>query len=192
MSTTTKVLEALKNQPGVPVGAKSLLHLGSRAAVDQALSRLCRRGEIERVARGVYLCPESTRFGPKLPALSEFLASQGTRLGQSIVPSEWAEASRLGLTLQVPARQVWLSEKSRKLKWGKQLVELRKAPRGLLYPESHGGHVLRALAWAGNVANEETLSKLARGLSREQKENLAALRPQLSTEQASIVSRLCA
>ena len=88
MSVTEAVLEYLKSRPGKPFGAKSLLHLGSRAAVDQALSRLYRRGVIERVARGVYLFPEASRFGPKLPALSAFLASQSEQLGESIVPSE--------------------------------------------------------------------------------------------------------
>lgn len=33
---------------GVPLAAKGLLHLGSRAAVDQTLSRLAARGELIR------------------------------------------------------------------------------------------------------------------------------------------------
>ena len=37
----------------VPVSAKRLLHLGTRAAVDQALSRLARRGQLLRVGRGL-------------------------------------------------------------------------------------------------------------------------------------------
>ena len=39
---------------GAPVSAKSLLHLGNRAAVDQALSRLSERGQLIRAGRGVY------------------------------------------------------------------------------------------------------------------------------------------
>ena len=47
-----------QGQPeGTPVLAKGLLHLGSRAAVDQALSRLVRRGVLLRVGRGVYVLP---------------------------------------------------------------------------------------------------------------------------------------
>ena len=38
---------------GTPVAAKELLHLGSRAAVDQALSRLVRRGSLMRAGRGI-------------------------------------------------------------------------------------------------------------------------------------------
>ena len=50
------VLRHAQGQPeGAPVPAKGLLHLGSRAAVDQALSRLARRGALLRAGRGV--CP---------------------------------------------------------------------------------------------------------------------------------------
>lgn len=38
-----------KAPEGVPVAAKELLHLGTRATVDQTLSRLVRRGSLIRV-----------------------------------------------------------------------------------------------------------------------------------------------
>ena len=44
---TGKVLKYISELPkGTPAGAKELLHLGSRDAVDQTLSRLVRRGEL--------------------------------------------------------------------------------------------------------------------------------------------------
>lgn len=45
---------------GVPVAAKGLLHLGSRTAVDQTLSRLAARGELIRAGRGIYMRPVQT------------------------------------------------------------------------------------------------------------------------------------
>ena len=51
---------------GTPVVAKELLHLGSRAAVDQALSRLVRRGTLMRAGRGIYVRPVESRFGAPL------------------------------------------------------------------------------------------------------------------------------
>jgi hypothetical protein len=50
MQTLTKrVLEHAAGLPeGTPLAAKELLHLGSRAAVDQVLSRLVRRGILLR------------------------------------------------------------------------------------------------------------------------------------------------
>ena len=38
-----------------PLATKGLLHLGNRAGVDQALSRLAERGQLIRAGRGVYL-----------------------------------------------------------------------------------------------------------------------------------------
>ena len=42
---------------GTPVAAEGLLHLGTRAAVDQALPRLAVRGHLLRVGRGLYVHP---------------------------------------------------------------------------------------------------------------------------------------
>ena len=47
----TTLCYARNQSEGVPVTAKGLLHLGSRAAVDQTLSRLARSGELLRLAR---------------------------------------------------------------------------------------------------------------------------------------------
>lgn len=44
---TEQILEHAKQLPeGTPVAAKSLLYLGTRAAVDQALSRLAEREQL--------------------------------------------------------------------------------------------------------------------------------------------------
>jgi hypothetical protein len=49
-----QIMERASTLPeGAPIAAKSLLHLGTRAAVDQALSRLVRRGRLMRAGRGV-------------------------------------------------------------------------------------------------------------------------------------------
>ncbi len=53
-----QIMERASTLPeGAPIAAKSLLHLGTRAAVDQALSRLVRRGRLMRAGRGVYMRP---------------------------------------------------------------------------------------------------------------------------------------
>ena len=52
---------------------RALLHLGSRAAVDQALSRLARRGQLMRICQGVYVRPIETRFGLRPPAVEKVI-----------------------------------------------------------------------------------------------------------------------
>jgi hypothetical protein len=50
--------------------------------------------------------------------------------GETIVSNGAAAANALGLTTQVPVRSVYLtSGRSRKMHLGKQVVELRHAPR---------------------------------------------------------------
>ena len=72
---------------GTPVSAKSLLHLGNRAAVDQALSRMSERGQLIRAGRGVYLRPIATRFGTRAPSVDQAvaaLAAQMASLNQNL------------------------------------------------------------------------------------------------------------
>ncbi len=52
-----------------PLCPGALLHLGKRAAVDQALSRLARSGKLLRICQGVYMRPIETRFGIRAPGL---------------------------------------------------------------------------------------------------------------------------
>lgn len=69
MSTTAeKVLSYAAGQPeGTTLSAKELLHLGGRAAVDQALSHLVKRGRRLRVGRGLYASSVKTLFGERPP-----------------------------------------------------------------------------------------------------------------------------
>ena len=46
-----------------PLCPAALLHLGKRAAVDQALLRLARSEKLMRICQGVYMHPVETRFG---------------------------------------------------------------------------------------------------------------------------------
>ena len=64
---------------GAPVSAKSLLHLGNRAAVDQALSRLSERGQLIRAGRGVYLRPIASRFGARMPSVEQAVEALATQ-----------------------------------------------------------------------------------------------------------------
>ena len=60
------ILTYARSQPeGALLAAKELLHLGSRAAVDQALKRLEERNELMRLGRGLYALPVKTRFGAR-------------------------------------------------------------------------------------------------------------------------------
>ena len=120
-----KVLEHAAALPeGSPLVAKEFLHLGSRAAVDQVLSRLMQRGSLLRVGRGIYVLPVESRFGTRAPSAVKMVEGLASQRGETIVLHGAAAANALGLTTQVPMRAVYLtSGPSRRLKLGAQMVE---------------------------------------------------------------------
>jgi len=160
--------EAAKLPEGTPITAKMWLHLGSRAALDQTLSRLVRRGKLLRAGRGIYVAPVASRFGNRAPAAQKVVEELSMRRGETIVPSGASAANALGLTTQVPTRTVYLtSGRSRKITLGKQIIHLQHAPAWqLTLAKEPAGEIVRALAWAGpervNMALKEIEGKVPR------------------------------
>ena len=85
--------------------------LGSRNAVRVALFRLAKRGVIRRLARGVYdypvKHPELGLLNPSPERVAEALA-RGS--GLRLQPAGAFAANQLGLSEQVPARIVFLTD----------------------------------------------------------------------------------
>ena len=182
----------------LPEGAllhpKALLHLGTRAAIDQALSRLAKKGRLMRVCHGIYVCPVETRFGSRPPAVEKVIASLSALWGETIVPCGGAAANALGLTTQMPVRSVYLTPgPNRKLTLGELTVTLRHAPRWqLAAPYRPAGEAVRALSWLGPDEVEAGLDVIGRKLSPEDLEELASLRAIMPTWIAEPASSLVA
>lgn len=194
MQTLTKqVLEHATGLPeGTPLVAKELLHLGSRAAVDQVLSRLVRRGVLLRVGCGIYALPVESRFGTRAPSTVKMVEGLASQRGETIVSHGAAAANALGLTTQVPMRAVYLtSGRSRHLTLGAQTVEFRHAPIWqLIFPGLAAGDVVRALAWLGPEKAGEAILKLRSKLPPSELEKVASARSRLPTWMAQEISAL--
>ena len=168
------ILRYAQGQPeGTPVLAKALLHLGSRAAIDQALSRLVRRGALLRAGRGVYVLPIVSRFGHRAPSAENTVEGLAAACGERIANSGAMAANVLGLTTQLPVKRVFLtSGRSRTLTLGREHVELRRAPPWqLVLAGRRAGDAIRALAWLGRdkagTATEEVRQRLSEDERRE-------------------------
>lgn len=196
MQTLTKqVLKHAAGLPeGVPLVAKELLHLGNRAAIDQVLSRLMRRGVLLRVGRGIYVLPVESIFGTRAPSAVKMVEGLANQRGETIVSHGAVAANALGLTTQVPMRAVYLtSGRSRCLKLGAQMVEFRHAPIWqLIFPGRPAGDVVRALAWLGPEKAGEAIRKLRSKLPPSELEEVASARARLPTWMAREVSSLVA
>lgn len=186
--------QASRSPEGALLCPGALLHLGSRAAVDQALSRLARKGKLMRVYQGIYVQPIQTRFGPRPPAVDRVIASLSGLWGETIVPSGGAAANAIGLTTQVPVKSVYLtSGRDRKLRLGELTVELRHAPRWqLAAPHRPAGEAVRALSWLGPSEVKPGLQVVGRRLSPEDFQELFATRAVMPAWMAEPVSAMMA
>jgi Family of unknown function (DUF6088) len=126
--------------------------LGSRAAIDQTLSRLTRRGVIRRLARGVYDYPRlHSTLGPLLPAPEKIASAIAERDRARLQPAGAYAANSLGLSEQVPARVVFLTDgASRTVRTGPMTIQLRQTtPRNMAAAGRLSGLLIQALRYLG-------------------------------------------
>jgi Family of unknown function (DUF6088) len=104
------------------------LEIGSREAVDITLHRLARKGTIRRLARGVYDLPKvHPTLGPLSPSAEAVAKAISGRDRTRIQPAGAYAANALGLSDQVPAKAVFLTDgPSRTVKIGQTTVQLRR------------------------------------------------------------------
>jgi hypothetical protein len=169
---------------------KEFLHLGSRAAVDKTLSRLAQEGQLMRVSRGTYVAPCQGRFGARPPSTASVVRAIETSGGETVVATGAAEANALGLTTQVPTREVFFtSGPSRKLQLGNRCVELKHGNRWqLLLGKRPAGRAIRALYWLGPEAAPAALKQLRTKLSEPEWEAVRSVRALLPSWMAKAVS----
>mgnify|MGYP001202509585 CR=1 FL=1 len=155
---------------------KQFLDLGSRAAVDQTLSRLVRRGVLQRIGRGLYHYPKrSPRFGDLAPAPVAVARAYARKTGSTLQVSGAQAANALGLSTQVPARTTFVTDgATRQLRFGNQVVFLRRvAPRRLVGAGTPWGTALQALAYLGKSGvDASVIRRLKHTLSADQRRAL--------------------
>ena len=185
------ILSAARTMPeGGLLSPKEFLHLGSRAAVDKTLSRLAQEGQLMRVSRGAYVAPCQGRFGARPPSTESVVQAIEASGGETVVANGAAEANALGLTTQVPTREVFItSGPSRKLQLGNRCVELKHGNRWqLLLGKRPAGMAIRALYWLGPEAAPAALKQLRIKLSEPEWEAVRSARAMLPSWLAKAVS----
>ncbi len=163
---------------GSPLCPKDFMHLGDRQAVYHAFSRLTRRDRLRRIFHGVYVKTVDTPFGKCSPKIGNVIEALSKLWGEKIVYSGGSSANFLGLTTQVPMREVYLtSGPSRELRFQALKVSLRHAPNWQLVGENRpAGILIRALTFLHVDEVEEALRKVIPGFSEEDIAELAAVR----------------
>ena len=91
---------------------RDFLDLGGRPTVDSALHRMEKRSEIRRVIRGIYDYPRFSKFLDQnlSPDIDQVARALARKFRWRIQPSGATALNFLGLSTQVPARAVYLSD----------------------------------------------------------------------------------
>ncbi|NQU74697.1 MAG: type IV toxin-antitoxin system AbiEi family antitoxin domain-containing protein [Planctomycetes bacterium] len=131
---------------------KAFLDLGSSEAVRITLHRLVKRGFIRRLARGLYDFPKQHRMiGTLSPHPDEVARALSERDALRLQPSGAYAANVLGLSEQVPARIVFLTDgPPRRVTVGNQEIILKSTtPRNMATAGRVSGTVIQALRHIG-------------------------------------------
>ena len=148
-----------------------------RNSVDKALSELCREGTIRRLSTGIYDYPnfEERLGGVLAPDLHQVANVIAKKNGWRIQPSGALAANSLGLSTQVPAKSIYLTDgQSKTIKIGnRSLIFKRVPPRELLPGSEIVILITQALRWLGkNAITVREISKLRTILNEKDKKCL--------------------
>lgn len=156
--------------------SRDFLDLGARAATDQALSRLSRNGQLRRLARGVYHYPKrNDRLGIDVPPDADAVVSAFARKnGSRWIPSGALAANRLGLSTQVPAKPVYLTDgPPHDIKLGQLVIQIKHVARRQLAASSLSAMVFQALQHIGqDRIDTRIVQVLRRNLTSDQRQAL--------------------
>ena len=181
-SVATKAFRRIRRWgPGRVFVPRDLLDQGDRGAVDVALHRLVATDKIRRLGRGVYDYPKNhPRLGQLTPSTDEIARAIARSTRETVVFSDATAANMLGLSTQVPARPVYLTNgASRTLRVGNLTIRFKHvAPSRMIGRDTKPGLVLRALRFLGRdgIVNG-AIAHLRSILSDADRRSLRALRP---------------
>lgn len=168
---TTKVKEIIFNHnSGWVFTHVDFNCLGNMATVERVLSRLVASGEIKRIRRGIYYIPENSRWGEVPPSQSNIIKALSRSMNTDFIPDGANALYQLGLTQQVPMKQVYLTDKQiSTISIGKTDIEFKKVSTKKLSGAASGASVyLSALEYLGKeeALQENVKSRVANTIDK--------------------------
>lgn len=190
MSIDDKVeMKIKKRKAGSILFSEDFQDLGNSGAVKVALHRLVNRGEISRIARGIFAKPKHSELvGEVLPSTEKIAKAIAKRDKARILPTGTYAMHVLGLSTQIPLKLVYLTDGSpRKITIGNRTIQFKKTtPKNLSLKGEVSKLVVQALKEIGkDKATEEEIKKIIILLKKEDRKKLKhdiALAPQWIAE----------
>lgn len=177
-SDHAKILDRIiQAGPGKVFTPKDFLDLASRDATDQALLRLVQRKSLKKLGRGLYHSPRrNDALGVDVPPdLDDIADAVGRQTGSRLVPSGAVAANRLGLSTQVPAKPVYLSDgRTRTVRVGKYTLQIKHvAPKDLPAGSRTSALVFQALRFLGkDNVNDQAIKTIRSALTADDRTQL--------------------
>jgi Family of unknown function (DUF6088) len=130
---------------------KDFLDLGSRAAIDRALSRLVLAGKLRRIGRGLYDFPRQSKIlqGAAPASLDATVQAISRRDQIRVMPNGIMFANDLGLTNAVPAKPSYISSgRNKTVLVGNRKVYLQHVSQKVIaWADRPGGQFVAAILW---------------------------------------------
>ena len=165
------IIKIKKARRGSLFFIEDFLRFGNSKAVAKALERLVEKGDVTRVARGIYARLENDPIlGPIKPSTEAIAKAIAKRDKARIVATGSLAMNALGLSTQVPMNVVYLTDgTARKISLGKRKIIFKKTtPKNLSAIGSISKLVIQALKEIGkDKVTEDEIKIILEHLQKE-------------------------
>lgn len=175
-----------KRGRGQIIFSNDFFSYGTNLSIRHTLSRLCQKGLLVRLSTGIYLYPKiDDELGMLYPSVFDIAKEIAKREKARIIPTGLYALNRLGLSTQVPAKVIFLTDGApRTIKIGaKATLKFRKTTaKNLAFTGKITQLVCSALKEIGkDMVEEEQLERIGKALAFESDKTIehdAALAPE--------------
>lgn len=172
-SIDNKVIVKIKKaKRGSLFFTEDFLSFGTAKAISKVLERLVEKGDVSRVARGIYAClGKDPILGTIKPTTESIAEAIRKRDKARIIPTGVLALNTLGLSTQVPMNVVYLTDgAARKIDLGRRKIVFKKtAPKNLAAIGKISSLVIQALKEIGkDKITESEIQIILNHLSKEE------------------------
>lgn len=171
-STKEKMKQRItKKRRGEILFPEDFKDTGSPEAVRLALHRLEKEGFVKRIAQGIYVRPQRSKYiGEVMPTAEQVAQAIARRDRIKIVPTGVYALHALGLSEQIPMKLVFLTNGApREIEVGRRTIKLKKTtPKNLMAKGKISSLVIQALREIGKDNVTENLENMLIRLLQEE------------------------
>lgn len=168
--------------------------LGSKVNIDVILHRLSQKGFIRRLGYGLYDKPrKSNLLGDLSPDIQDIINTYARKMNQKFVLDPQNSANALGLTTQVPAKLIYLTDgKSHTITiCGLDIHFIHTSPKKLAGAMTPVGVVIQALrCFSPKGPSEDIIKLLAKRLTPNDLDSLVGIRSIVMRNLAPQIDRI--